>query len=155
MAVVYAYADDEFRVYFEEDVPDLIDDLFRASRVVGFNIRRFDYEVLRGTTARPLEDLPTLDLLDEVERAIGHRVSLDSLLRETLRISKTGDGSQAVRWVEEGEWSKLEKYCIEDVRATKALYEHGRDEGSVSFLDRRRRAVRTIPASWSAAVSAR
>ena len=111
VAVTYAYADDRFRTYCEDDAPLLIEDLFGASRTIGFNVRRFDYEVLRGYTRRPLGKLPTLDLLDEVEREAGHRISLGSLLQETLRISKAGDGGMAIGWYRNGDWKRLEKYC--------------------------------------------
>ena len=148
VAVTYAYDDDRYRSYFEEDIPDLLMDLYSAARIIGFTIRRFDYEVLRGYTRRTLEELPTLDLLDDVEAALGHRVSLDNLLRHTLHTSKTADGSRAIQWFESREWRRLERYCIEDVRATKALYEHGRDEGSVLYRDRRRRCPRSVAVPW-------
>ena len=148
VGVTYAYEDDRYRTYFEQDIPELLIDIFSASRIIGFNIRRFDYEVLRGYTRRALEKLPTVDLLDDVERALGHRVSLDNLLRNTLRTSKSGDGGRAIQWFQEGQWARLERYCIEDVRTTKALYEHGREEGFVRYWDRRRRAPREIPVSW-------
>ena len=148
VAVTYAYADDRFRTYLEPDIPDLLMDLYSASRIVGFNIRRFDYEVLRGYTRRALEELPTLDLLDDVEEALGHRVSLENLIRHTLDISKSGDGGRAIQWFREGDWSRLERYCIEDVRATRALYEHGREEGRVWYGDRRSDAPRPIPVRW-------
>lgn len=148
IGVTYAYADDSYRTYFEEDTPHLVEDLFSASRTIGFNIRRFDYEVLRRYTRRPLKDLPTLDLLEEVHRVAGHRVSLGSLLKGTLRTSKAGDGMKAIEWYRQGEWKRLEKYCREDVRATKALYEHGRKHGRVAFWDRRQRRQRSVRVHW-------
>lgn len=148
IAVAYSYGDDRYRSYFEEDVPLLVEDLFAASRIIGFNVRRFDYEVLRGYTQRPLGKLSTLDLLEEVQQAAGHRVSLGSLLEETLQASKAGHGSQAIDWYRQGAWKRLEEYCREDVRATKALYEHGRRHGSVSFWDRREHRVRSVPVRW-------
>ena len=111
VAVTYAYADDRFRTYFEEDAPLLIEDLFAASRTIGFNIRRFDYEVLRAYTRRTVRNLPTLDLLDEIQMAAGHRVSLDSLLKQTLQIGKAGHGGMAIDWYQSGDWERLEEYC--------------------------------------------
>ena len=136
------------RTYFEKDIPLLLEDLFSASRTIGFNIRRFDYEVLRGYTSRPVGGLQTLDLLEEVQQAAGHRVSLGSLLEETLHTSKAGHGSQAIDWYENGEWERLEAYCREDVRATKTLYEHGCKHRTVSFWDRREHRARSVPVHW-------
>ena len=148
IAVTYSYGDDRFRTYFEKDIPLLLEDLFSASRTIGFNIRRFDYEVLRGYTSRPVGRLHTLDLLEEVQQAAGHRVSLGSLLEETLHTSKAGHGSQAIDWYENGEWERLEAYCREDVRATKTLYEHGHKHRTVSFWDRREHRARSVPVHW-------
>ena len=148
VAVTYAYADDRFRTYFENDAAHLVEDLFSASRTIGFNVLRFDYEVLKGYTRRLLHRLPTLDLLDEVRRAAGHRISLDSLLQETLGTSKAGHGAMAIDWYQNGDWERLEEYCREDVAATKALFEHGRRHGSVSFWDRRQGRARSIPVHW-------
>ena len=149
VAVTYAYADDRFRTYFEQDAHLLIEDLFAASRTIGFNIRRFDYEVLRAYTRRTIRNLPTLDLLDEIQLAAGHRVSLESLLKQTLQIGKAGHGGMAIDWYESGDWKRLEEYCRQDVRVTKALYEYGRRSGSVSFWDRRRARARSVSVRWS------
>jgi DEAD/DEAH box helicase domain-containing protein len=148
VAVTYAYGDDQFRTYREADVPDLLEDLQAASRVIGFNIRRFDFRVLEGYTTYPLERIPILDLLEDIQERIGHRVSLDNLLQHTLGTSKSGDGERAIQWFQDGQWRKLERYCLEDVRATKALYEFGQAQGHVSYWDRRRRRSGRIIVEW-------
>ena len=43
-----------------------------------------------------LAQLDVLDLMDEVERGLGFRVSLDNLSRATLGVGKTGMGLEAI-----------------------------------------------------------
>src|SRR6185503_7539295 len=50
LAVTYDERSGRFRTYHEKDVNDLLLDLLTADRVVGYNIDRFDIEVLRGYT---------------------------------------------------------------------------------------------------------
>ena len=71
--------------------------------VVGFNLRRFDYRVLAGYTGADYNRLvPTLDLLEEIHRALGFRLRLDHLARETLGSGKSADGLACLEWVREG-----------------------------------------------------
>ena len=59
-------------------------------------------------------ELPTLDLLQVVQEALGHQLSLDHLARETLGVrGKSGDGLQALDWYRRGQWRRLERYCLE------------------------------------------
>ncbi len=83
-AVLYSTADNAYHHYLEADVNRLIADLRSAELVVGFNVVRFDYEVLRAYTLDPLNDLPTVDMLDQIYRKLGFRVSLDNLAGATL-----------------------------------------------------------------------
>src|SRR5712671_960246 len=60
IGVTYSTARGDYRIYGEKQVDDLVTDLQRADLVVGFNILRFDYEVLHGYTALDLTQVPTL-----------------------------------------------------------------------------------------------
>src|SRR3990172_5612164 len=52
----------EFTDYLEADAPKLLADLRAASLVVGFNLRRFDYEVLLPYAVAPFQ-FPTVHIL--------------------------------------------------------------------------------------------
>jgi DEAD/DEAH box helicase domain-containing protein len=127
----------DFTVYWEKDIPALIAELKSAGRVVGFNIKRFDYEVLRPYAPdEHLQFLPTLDILDDLFRTLGFRVSLDSVARATLGESKSASGIQAVQWWRTGELEKLAEYCKVDVEVTRRIYEHGCMNGFVQYFTR-------------------
>src|ERR1041385_5082116 len=85
VGVTYNTATAGYRIYGEKQVDELIKELQRADLVVGFNNLRFDYEVLHGYTAFDLRQLPTLDMLVELQNKLQHRLSLDSIATATPR----------------------------------------------------------------------
>jgi DEAD/DEAH box helicase domain-containing protein len=146
-AVTYSTADGRFRYYTEETAGDLIAELKAADRVVGFNVLRFDYEVLRAYTDEPLDQIPTVDILDHIYRRLKFRVSLDNLAGATLGTSKSADGLQAVRWYREGRIQEVLAYCQQDVEVTRRLYEFGQQHKHVKYRDLSFRE-RMVPVSW-------
>ena len=135
--VTWSSARNDFTLYWEKDVPELIAELKSAGRVVGFNVKSFDYEVLRPYAPdERLQFLPTLDILDDLFRQLSFRVSLDSVARATLGETKSASGLQAVAWWRAGELEKLAEYCKVDVDVTRRIYEFGCENGYVQYLTR-------------------
>ena len=126
VGVAYRYDLDEYLVVNEETISELVTLLLEASLVVGYNIRGFDYEVLRAYTEENLHKLPTLDLMFDLEERLGFRPKLDSVASATLGEGKTADGMQALEWWRLGEIDKIIEYCREDVRVTRDLYDFGK-----------------------------
>jgi DEAD/DEAH box helicase domain-containing protein len=135
--VTWSSTRNDFSLYWEKDVPALISELKSADRVVGFNLKHFDYEVLRpyAPTER-LQFLPTLDILDDLYRTLSFRVSLDAVARATLGESKSASGLQAVAWWRSGELGKLAEYCKMDVDVTRRVYDFGCENGFVQYFSR-------------------
>lgn len=147
VAVTYNAATNTYCNYLEQDADQLIATLRGADLVVGYNVLRFDYEVLRGYTDDPLKDLPTVDMLRDLHQALGWRPKLDDVAAATLGESKSADGLQAVRWFRQGEVDKVIAYCHRDVEVTWKVYEYGRQNGYVKYRDRRWRE-HLIPVQW-------
>ena len=143
---LYSYQQDRFRTFTEWDTPSMRGLLEDASLIIGFNIKRFDYPVLEPYMKKSLKDLPTLDIMEEVQRALGHRLSLDSLVKATLGEGKTGHGLDAIRYFREGDLEKLNSYCLADVRLTRDLYEYGKRHGKILY--EKGGALRDIPVTW-------
>ena len=148
VAVTYSSLTGEFKSYTETQVLYLIEDLFSAGTVIGFNIINFDYRVLKPYTPKDLTQLPTIDMLLHIRDKLGFRVSLSSLARGTLDMDKSGEGLQAITWYREGKMDQLTTYCRDDVEITRKLYEYGREKGYVFFLDRYSGKKRQIPVAW-------
>jgi DEAD/DEAH box helicase domain-containing protein len=147
VAVTYSSAEKKFRQYTETQVPQLIEQLKGASKVVGFNLKNFDYGVLQAYTSLNLMALPTLDMLEEVTRALGHRLKLETLATATLNAAKGADGFQAVAWWREGKLAELLKYCQKDVEITRDLWEFGKRYGYLLYEDRGKGLLR-VPVAW-------
>jgi DEAD/DEAH box helicase domain-containing protein len=132
----------ETAVYTEADVDHLLAALLAARRIIGFNVRRFDFAVLRGYRQLDYEALPTLDLLEEVHVSLGFRVSLSHLAQATLGVPKLADGLQSLRWWKAGEREKVIEYCRADVELTRRLFEFGREHGYLVYRDHQGRPAR-------------
>ena len=146
VAVTYSSASGEYSIYMEKDVDALIEELTSADLVVGFNLKRFDYEVLRGY--RPLPSIPTLDILEDIYQELGFRVGLDALAKATLGVGKSAHGLQSIEWFREGRLDLVINYCRQDVELTRLLYEYGRENGYLLYWDEGLQVNRRIPVSW-------
>ncbi|MBI2357230.1 ribonuclease H-like domain-containing protein [Candidatus Dojkabacteria bacterium] len=133
--------------FWEKDMPKLAPILKGASMIVGYNIFGFDMPVIANYLGGEVNYLPQLDLMVAVHRAVGFRPKLDDLTTATFGESKIGHGADAVRYFAAGDFDSLKKYCLEDVRLTKKLYEFGRDHGYVKYYDRSG-FVREVKVNW-------
>jgi DEAD/DEAH box helicase domain-containing protein len=148
VAGVYDYAANQFLTYEEKEMMSLEKRLREIDLLVGFNIKRFDLPVLAPYLFMPVVDLPVLDLLEDIEKARGHRASLDSIARPTLHQHKSGNGADALIYFRENRMEELKKYCLEDVRLTKEIYEYGCREGKVLFTSTWDYQTYEIPVNW-------
>jgi len=147
VGVTYSTARGDYKIYGESQINDLITELMRADLVVGFNNLRFDYEVLHGYTVFDLRQIPTLDMLIELQKAINHRLSLDSIATTTLGVEKTAEGLQAIEWFRQGRLMEIAEYCCYDVKITKLVHEFGNVNRQL-FYKNRFGTKMTVPVSW-------
>jgi len=147
VAVVYDALRERFESFREAEVARLLARLAEADLVVGFNIRQFDYRVLRGYTDENLARLPTFDMLEAVHRRLGFRLPLGHLAQETLGVAKSADGAQSLAWWREGRIAEIEAYCRRDVALLRDLLRHAEARGYLCFRTRGGERVR-LPAPW-------
>lgn len=147
VGVTYSTTRGGYRIYSEKEVNELITELMRADLVVGFNNLRFDYEVLHGYTIVDLRQVPTLDMLVELQKTLQHRLSLDSVASATLGVEKTSEGLQAIRWFREGKMLEIAEYCCYDVKITRLVHEYGSHHKQLFYTNRFGSKL-TVPVSW-------
>jgi len=135
VAGVYSYPMNKYMCFAENELYRLGEMLAEADQIIGFNIRNFDFQVLQPYMNFELSEIPHLDILLEVEKIIGHRVKLDNLAQMTLGAGKSGDGLQALKYFKLGQMEELKKYCLDDVRITKELYDYVQKYGKCLFKD--------------------
>lgn len=162
VAVTYSTRLGDYIIYTEEEASALIDQLRRASLVVGFNHVQFDYAVLRGCSVFDFADqVNSFDIMLDLEKKLGHRLKLDAVASATLGAGKTADGLEAIRWWQQASQAKqsgdkqtwadrlgdIATYCCHDVRVTMRVHEFGVRNGHVKYLDRNNREQQ-VPVDW-------
>jgi len=149
IAVACFLEENRFEVYTEDRVWELAAALRSAKLVIGFNIVGFDYKVLNGYTGEDYRrSLTTLDLLQDIHKRLGKRLSLSHLCQETLGADKTADGLISLQWVKEGRLDLVEAYCRKDVELLRDLYLFGRREGYVLYRSKGAGKQRKLPVDW-------
>lgn len=149
VAVLFDSLENRFLVYNEDQIDVLLAYLEQADLIVGFNIKRFDYQVLSAYTSKALDQLPTFDILEDVFKRLGFRLSLKHLAAETLDQQKTADGFQAVEWFRQGEMEKLTEYCRQDVAVTRDLFHFGLENGHLVFREKQEDRRVRLPLDWN------
>lgn len=133
----------EMKGFFEQDLHRLWEIFETADLIVGFNSIGFDMEVLRPLYSGNIDHFPHLDLMLKFKEVTGHRISLDSLAKETLGKQKIGHGLDAIKYYKQGRLEELAAYCLMDVEITRDLYDAGRSKGKLSFINKWNRRIET------------
>ena len=123
---IYRYAMDKYESFEEKELGMLWPIFEKADLLVGFNSAHFDLPVLNNYYVGDLGKLPHLDIMEKVKDSLGFRLKLNDLAQATLDdVEKSADGLQAIRWWKEGKIAEIKKYCEQDVRVTKEIYDFG------------------------------
>lgn len=134
--------------FFEDRFSELWPILEQARRIVGFNIVGFDFPALSAYYHGNLAVLPVLDILEQVKAGSGHRVSLNAIALASLGRQKVGSGLDALAYYEQGRLEELSRYCLEDVRLTRDVYDYGQEYGHLKFLNKWNRVIQ-VPVDFS------
>jgi len=123
--------------------------LEKADALVGYNSNHFDIPLLNKYYPGDLTHIKSIDILESIRESLGRRLRLDSVAQATVGAKKSADGLQAVRWWREGKIKEIKKYCEQDVRVTKKVFEYALQNGHILFKDGyRKREVPLNTASW-------
>lgn len=135
----YDYETNKYDSFLQEDFNRLWDMIDKADMLITFNGDHFDIPLLNKYYKKAgrgdLTKIRSLDLLKEIRNAYGRRMKLTQIAEGTFGIPKSGDGLEAVAWWRNGEIDKIKKYCIEDVRITKDVYEYAMKNKKLLFKE--------------------
>ncbi len=151
VAGVYSYKAGSFMTFTEAEMPALQNLLKTTDLIIGFNIRHFDLPILQKYFSLNLNEIPNVDIMADIVEKVGHRVSLDDVLKATLNSRKSANGLLAVEYWRDGRIDELKKYCIDDVRLTRDLYEYGKNNGEIKFTARDANLpyIKTLKVNWA------
>lgn len=132
---IYQYESDTYRAFLEEEFAELWKIIENSDMLITFNGDHFDIPLLNKYYPGDLLKLKSLDILKEMQKATGRRMKLDQIAEGTLGINKSGHGLDAIRWWRDGEVEKVKKYCLDDVRITKDVYEYALKNSKLIFKE--------------------
>jgi len=127
--------DDQFKSFTVTDLSGLWPIIEGADILVTWNGDHFDIPLLNKYYPGDLTKVKSLDLMKEMQAVLGRRLKLDTVAAATLGIGKSAHGAEAVEWWRTGEIDKIIKYCTDDVRITKELYEYALKNSSLKYRD--------------------
>ncbi len=132
---IYDSKSDTYHSFLEPELHKLWPFIEKAEMLIGYNSDHFDIPILNKYYHGDLTHVKSLDLLKEIKSSLNRRVSLDQVAEGTLGRKKNGSGLQAIRWYKEGNFEDLRKYCLEDVKITKEIYDYALQNKNLKFKE--------------------
>ncbi len=135
------------RIWYEADVPRLLQELDKFKPIITFNGEGFDFKVLSAYGSVDFLYQKSTDLLSMLIREVGFRVKLEAVAQATLGRGKSGTGTESVEWWRSGDPQLRQKvidYCTLDVELTRDIYLHARKHGFVNINDLKRGTSRRV-----------
>lgn len=132
---IYDYSTDKYSIFEENELAKLSPILQTADQIIGYNIKDFDFEVLKPYLNFDIFAVPYLDLLEQIDKILGHRIKLDDVAQATLGSGKSGSGKEAILFYKNGRIDLLKKYCLDDVKITKQIYDYARVNHKLLYKD--------------------
>jgi len=120
----------------------------KAEVLVGYNSDHFDIPLLNKYYPGDLTHIKSIDILSAIKDSFGKRLRLDSVAQATIGAKKTANGLMAVKWWREGDIASIKKYCQQDVKVTKEVFEFALEHKKVLYKDGHRK--KEIPLDTSA-----
>ena len=130
---------DKYYSFVQEDFKKMWPFFENAEMIITFNGEHFDIPLLQKYTNINLSKIHHLDIFKEVQNSIGKKIGLDNIASNTLGTSKSANGLQAVAWWNSGEIEKIIKYCEQDVKVTKDIYDYAKKNNKLFYEDRNTR----------------
>ena len=135
VACIYDFSTGKYASFEEHELSKLSPILETADQIIGYNIKDFDFEVIQPYLNFNIFEVPYLDLLEQIEKKLGHRIKLDVVAQGTLGTSKSGNGLEAILYYRNGKMDLLKKYCLDDVKITRQVYEYALKNQKILYKD--------------------
>ncbi len=125
VAAAFDYKEGVPRIFFEDNLEELMGLMDRADKVIGFNNKHFD-DKLMAAHGYLVDENKSWDLYLAIKEAAGaHKFakgySLDNCCFVNLGLRKSGSGELAPKLWQQGKIGQVADYCLRDIALTKML----------------------------------
>ncbi len=146
---VYDSKTDEYTVVSVDEIHKLWPIIEQAEVLVGYNSDHFDIPLLNKYYPGDLTKIKSIDLLAAIKDSLGKRLRLDTIAQATIGAKKSANGLMAIKWWREGDIASIKKYCKQDVKVTKEIFEYALANQKVLYKDgTTKREIPLDTSSW-------
>ncbi|MCG3257200.1 MAG: hypothetical protein KAU62_13980 [Candidatus Heimdallarchaeota archaeon] len=143
------------KIYTEENINGLFNDLRAVELIVGHNLLRFDYRVLSyyakdESLILDLEER-TLDIMRRLEDSINQWTSLDDLGILNLGIAKTHKSIEIPKMWREGKHEEVIEHLKQDLMITKGIFEHVTKHKQIQYTEisyGKVKGIKSVSVDW-------
>ena len=136
---LYDYETGKYESFVQEEFDKMWPYFQKAEQLITFSGEHFDIPLLNKYYKKAglgdLKQIRSLDVLKEIKIQYGRRMKLDQIAEGTFGINKSSHGLQAVAWWREGKVEEIRKYCLDDVKITKDVYEFALKNRKLMFKE--------------------
>lgn len=145
LTAFYSHNHQRYFCFEEKELDQAYEYFLNSKYLVGFSINRYDIPVLNIYFQKKLNlskslnlwEKERIDLLEEIEKIYGQRISLSKLSEVNLGDTKIRHSSEASDLYLTGQIEELKKYCLKDVELTKRLYDLYLNNKRLIFPDKK------------------
>lgn len=132
---VYDSGTDKYTTVTVHEIEKIWPIIEAGDALVGYNSNHFDIPILNKYYPGDLTSLKSIDILASIQQSLGKRLKLDDIASATVGAKKTANGLIAVKWWREGNIADIMKYCEQDVRVTKKVFDYAMEHGKVFYKE--------------------
>lgn len=136
---LYDFETNKYQTFLQEEFEAMWEIFKKTDLMITFNGEYFDIPLLnkyyRKAGLGDLKQIRSLDIFKEIKQTSGRWLKLDKIAMGTFGINKSGDGFDAVKWWNEGKVEEIKKYCLDDVKITKDVYEFAMKNKKLIFKE--------------------
>jgi DEAD/DEAH box helicase domain-containing protein len=136
---LYDFETDKFESFVESELGRMWPYFEKADLLITFNGASFDIPLLNKYFKKAqkidLSKIKHVDLFKEVKQTSGKWLKLDKIAEGTFGMKKSGDGFDAVIWWRTGRVDEIRKYCLDDVKITRDIYNYALKNKKLMYKD--------------------
>lgn len=154
LAVAGILTDKKYFFFHENETKELFKTLSRADKIVGHNLLRFDYLVLKPYFDFDIVEAlqaKTFDIMLELDKKTGCWIGLDDLSKKNLGMIKTINPLKIPKMWRDGKHDEVREYLLNDLRMTEGIFNHGKKFGKLKYEHKEygeSMGVREVSVEW-------